>query len=82
LDKGAYPIKNGKPISKIKYFHSGDQGQAEDLKTILFDYINLSDNKKWTNKLLISDADLLEFVKWDSPNGKIDIWLYFPPPQK
>jgi hypothetical protein len=82
LDKGAYPLKNDKPISKIKYFHSGDQGQAENLKKILLDYVNLLDNQKWTNKFLISDADLLEFVKWDSPNGKIDIWLYFPPQQK
>jgi hypothetical protein len=81
---GGYSQKNGKSVSAIKYFHSGDQGQAEHLKKILLDYVNLPENKKWTNENLpISDTDLLEFVQWKSPNGRIEVWLYFPPsPQK
>jgi hypothetical protein len=72
--------KNNKSVSSIKYFHSGDQRQAEDLKTILLDYLNLPENKEWINKNpSILSADLLEFVQEEkNPNGKIELWFHFP----
>jgi len=75
--QNTYSLKNDQPISRIKYFHAGDRERAKNLEELTQSYVNNNKNINLPKDLL--ESDLLELLDWDAPNGKIEIWVYFPP---
>jgi hypothetical protein len=75
--QNTYSLKNDQPISRIKYFHAGDRERAKNLEELTQSYVNNNKNINLPKDLL--ESDLLELVDWNAPNGRIEIWVYFPP---
>jgi len=42
-------------------------------------YLGVNNNKNINLPKDLLESDLLELLDWDAPNGKIEIWVYFPP---